>query len=243
MSSRGGDDGPPNAHVHLSPDVGIQAYTEPYPRPQSDETKVPLYIPGREVVHVTDIRGEWVQVMINGKVVGWVDGRRLLPPVSTSIAAYAPGAPAPPSSPAGRSADAQTVQLDVLVGALAGIGVVAGALVDWTQGLVSVNSFRFPFAFLFDPKTTSRDPRLGYFVLAVGLLGAFVSFLPRAGAWRVVFGLLALTIAVLYCGQVANQLSNSGRGTSFADVVGAGPWVTGVSGLVLAVSPVLKSRY
>jgi hypothetical protein len=225
------------ADVHLAPDGGIPAYPEPYPGVQRDETKLNLYIPGREIVHVTAIRGEWVQVAVGGDVVGWVAGRRLLPPIPSSVTApYASGV----AVPASRPVDAQTVKVDVLVGALAGVGVLIGALVDWTQG-IAVNSFRIPAAFLFDPKTTSRDPRLGYVVLVIGLLGVLVSFLPSAGAWRVVLGLLAVLVAVLYCGQVANQLQ--GSRASFTDFVGAGPWVTGIAGAVLVLSPLFKSGY
>ena len=128
----------------------------------------------------------------------------------------------------------------MLVGVLAGVGVLVGALIDWTR-IVALNSFRIPAAFLFDPKTTSRDPRLGYVVLAIGLLGVCVAFLPRARGWRVVLGLLALLVGALYCAQVASLLSESGGRVSFTDFVGPGPWVTGIAGFVLAISPLLGS--
>jgi hypothetical protein len=229
-------DGARKADVHLSPDAGIQAFSEPYPGFQRDGTTRRLYIPGREIVHVSAIQGDWAQVTVNGEVVGWVDGRQLLPPVSGSIARSEPEAP----MPARRSLDRRTVPVDVLVGALAGVGVLIGALIDWTR-IVRLNSFKIPAAFLFDPKTTSRDPRLGYVVLAIGVLGVCVCFLPHARGWRVVLGLLALLVAALYCAQVASQLSDLGGRVSFTDFVGAGPWVTGIAGFVLAVSPLLGS--
>lgn len=227
-----------NAAVHLSPDAGIQAYSEPYPRVQPGGTMRRAFIPGREVVHVSATRGDWVELTANGYDVGWVDGRQLVPPAAGTSPRYVPAAPAPMSA----STNAQILQVDVLVGALAGIGVLIGALVDWTQG-IAVNSFHLPAAFLFDSRTTSRDPRLGWLVIVIGLLGVLISFLPLPGGWRVLLGLLAVLVAVLYCGQVASRLNDLGAHASFTDVVGAGPWVTGIAGIVLAMSPLFKPRF
>jgi hypothetical protein len=242
MSSNAGDsragDGASEAlaDVHLSPDAGIQAFSEPYPGMQQDGTMRRTYIPGRAVVHVSAVKGDWAQVSVDGDIVGWVDGRQLLPPVSGSMATPARESPVP-SRP---SPDRKTVPVDVLVGVLAGLGVLVGALIDWTR-IVALNSFRIPAAFLFDPKTTSRDPRLGYVLLAIGLLGVCVAFLPRARGWRVVLGLLALLVGALYCAQVASLLSDGGARVSFTDFVGPGPWLTGIAGFVLAISPLLGS--
>jgi hypothetical protein len=235
----GGDATGANAHVHLSPDTGIQTYTEPYPGLQRDASTRGPYIPGREIVYVSAAHGDWVQVTVDGAALGWVDGRQLVPPVFGSPARrYDAALPAP----ALRSTNATTVNIDALVGALAGVGVMIGALVDWTQG-IAVNSFRIPLFVLFDPKTTSSQPRLGYVVVAIGLLGVIVSFLPPVRLLRVLFGLLALAAAALYCGQVASQLSDLGSRLSFTDVVGPGPWVTGIAGIVLGASPLLGSRF
>ncbi|HEY5172804.1 MAG TPA: SH3-like domain-containing protein, partial [Acidimicrobiia bacterium] len=211
----------PNAHVHLSPDAGIQTYSEPYPAFHRDGSTRGPYIPGREVLYVSAAHGDWVQVTVNGAALGWVDGRQLVPPVSGSTTRRYESA----LTAGFRSTNAKTLNIDVLVGALAGIGVVVGALVDWTQR-IAVNSFRIPVRFLFDPTTTSSQPRLGYVVVAIGLLGIFVCFFPPLRALRILFGLLALVAAALYCGQVASHLSDIGSRLSFTDIVGPGPWVT-----------------
>jgi hypothetical protein len=224
----------PNAIGHLSPDAGIQAFSEPYPGFQRDGITRRSYIPGRSIVHVSATQGDWALVTLNGEVAGWVDGRQLLPPVSGAIGRSEPER----RVPARRSPAKQRVPVDNVVGALAALGVLIGALIDWTR-IIRVNSFKIPAAYLFDPQTTSRNPRLGYVVLAIGLLGLGVTFLPRARGWRVVIGLLAVLVAALYCAQVASQLSDLGGRVSFTDVVGAGPWVTGIAGFVLAVSPLL----
>jgi hypothetical protein len=227
----------PNGVVHLSPDAGIQAYSEPYPRASSGGTMRRAYIPGREVVYVSASQGDWVQLTANGYDVGWVDGRQLVPPASGTSQRYLPAVPAP----AGRSASGQTVQLDVLVAVLGGVGVLIGALVDWTQG-IAVNSFKVPAAFLVDPHTTSRDPRLGWLLIVIGLAGVLVAFV-EVGGWRVLVGLLAVLVAVLYCAQVAGQISDFPGNASFTDFIGAGPWVTGFAGAVLAASPLLKRKF
>jgi hypothetical protein len=227
-----------NADVHLSPDAGIQAYSEPYPRVQSGGTMRRAFIPGREIVHVSASQGDWVHVTANGYDVGWVDGRQLVPPAAGTSRLYAPAAPAPAST----STKTQTVEVNVVVGALAGVGVLIGALVDWTQG-IAVNSFHISAAFLVDSHTTSRDPRLGWLVIVFGLIGVLVSILPLAGAWRALFGLLAVLVAVLYCAQIASRVNDLGGHVSFTDLIGAGPWVTGIAGVVLALSPLFKPRF
>lgn len=227
------------ADVHLTPDGGIQTYSEPYPGLQRDASTRGPYIPGREILHVSAAHGDWVQVTVNGDALGWVDGRQLVPPVSGPTARRYDAALPAPAFP---STNAMSVNIDVLVGSLAGVGVVIGALIDWTQR-IAVNSFRIPLLVLFDPKTTSSQPRLGYFVVAIGLLGVLVCFFQSLRLLRVLFGLLALVAAALYCGQVASQLSDIGSRLSFTDIVGPGPWVTGIAGIVLAASPLLGSRF
>jgi hypothetical protein len=215
--------------IHLSPDSGIQAYSEPYPRTFGPNGSTRgSYIPGRAVLQVSAIQGDWVHVTADGDAGGWVVGQQLVPPVSVTTARLEPDA----VTPAVRSASA-TVSANVLVGVLAGVGVVIGALIDWTHG-IAVNSFEIPARFVFDPNTTSLDPRLRVLVVAIGLLGVLVSFFSRARVPRVLLGFLALLAAVQYGWQLASQLS--GTTASFADTVGAGPWVTGIAGIVLAAS-------
>ena len=94
-----------------------------------------------------------------------------------------------------------------------------------------------------DAHTTSHDPRLGYFVVGLGFLGVLLSFArdPRLG--RGIVGLATLGIAMLFCGQVAVQLSDQHSRMSFTDIVGAGPWITGIAGLALAASAFVTSGF
>jgi hypothetical protein len=217
--------------MHISPDGGIQTYLQP------DGATLGPHVPSREILHVAAVRGAWAQIVIDGEVVGWVDGRRLLPPAGESIS---PQVVVEQQTPV-TSIGAPAMRVDGLVGALAAIGVMVGALLDWTQG-IALNSFKLPVAFLFDPNTTSRDPRLGYLLVGVGLLGLLFSFVRGTALLRILLGGLALGVAMLYCGQIAHEISKTGSSGSFTDVVGAGPWVTGISGLVLLLSPIFGSR-
>ena len=73
---------------------------------------------------------------------------------------------------------------------------------------------------------------MGYFLLAFGVVGLVLSFVAGTGLLRVLCGGLALTAAILFVVMVGNGLP-SGSSTSVTDLIGAGPWVTGISGLVL----------
>jgi hypothetical protein len=220
--------------IHLTADAGVQAYKEPYPRIESDGSHRSAFIPGRAVVHVAATRGAWAQVSIDDEIVGWVEGSHLIPPIGTRIA------PSPRNpTPSAGATNQTTINVDTLVAALAGIGIIMSAVLDWTQG-VAVNSFKIPLTFLFDPNTTTRNPRLGYFVIALGVVGVFLGFVRNARGLRGLVGLAALAIAVLFCGQIAVQLSDAHSNASFTDIVGAGPWLTGIAGIALVVSAFLS---
>jgi hypothetical protein len=222
---------PPPPAVHLAADAGVQAYKQPYPRVETDGSHRVAFIPGRAVVHVVGTQGAWAQVMIDGDVVGWVEGSQLIPPIGTPIMPPRNQVAAAPSNPT-------AINVDSLVAVLASIGIIMGAVLDWTQG-IAVNSFKIPAAFLLDAHTTSHQPRIGHVVVALGVLGVLLSFARGARPWRGLVGVVALGVSVLYCAQIAVQLSDVHSSTSFTDVVGAGPWLTGIAGLALLVSAFL----
>ena len=230
------DSAPPT--VHLTADAGVQAYKEPYPRVERDGSHRAAFIPGRTVVHVAATRVAWAQVIVDDEVVGWVEGSHLIPPLGTRIAPPPRTQPPRNQAPSATATNPTTIKADTLVAALAGIGIIMGAVVDWTQS-INANSFKIPVAFLVDPNTTSRNPRLGYVVVALGFAGVFLSFVRNLRGWRGLVGSAAVGIAVLYCGQVAHGLSDHHINTSFTDVVGDGPWLTGIAGVALVVSAFL----
>jgi hypothetical protein len=236
----GGSDSAPSgaaSAVHLAADQGVQAYKQPYPQVATDGSHRAAFIPGRAVLRVATIQGSWAQVFLNDEVVGWVEGSQLIPPIGPRVAPPSPYQYPSPASPSPPTSDLG-VSVDTLVAALAGLGILIGSAVDWTQG-IAANSFKIPAAVLFDANTTSRNPRLGFFVLGLGIAGLLLAFVRNARLWRGIVGAAAGGVAFLYCAQVASQLSDHHVHASFTDIVGAGPWVTGGAGLVLVVSAVL----
>ena len=96
-------------------------------------------------------------------------------------------------------------------------------MLDWTQGVAAVTSFKVPVTFLFDYKTTTQNPDLGWFLIAIGVTALVVSLFVRAGIWRVLLGILALVAASLFVIQIARGLSDSNTNLSFTRCRRPGP--------------------
>jgi hypothetical protein len=128
--------------------------------------------------------------------------------------------------------------LGKVVGAVASVGIILGALFDWAS---TSNAFKVPAMFLFDMHTRSRDPKIGFVLFGIGILGVIVSFVTSRGVRRVLLGGVAVVIAGLFCVQIQRAISDTplGRGMSLTDVIGGGVWLTALAGIVLALSPLL----
>ena len=127
---------------------------------------------------------------VDSQVVSWVSSQ-LIPPIGTPIASRIQS----PVSSAFAS-NQTSINVDTLVAVLAGIGIIMGAVLDWTQG-ITANSFKIPAAFLVDTHTRSPNPRLGYFIVALGILGVLLAFVRNARIVRGLVGSAAFGIAVL----------------------------------------------
>jgi hypothetical protein len=216
---------------HLTPDGGIQAMVEPDPN-----AALARFLPGRAAVQVLARRGAWARVREDDDAedkASWVDGRRLIPPVEDSLL----GTPPSVIRPVGVRNPVPTAS--AIAGVLGGVGVIIGALVDWYQ-VGPTNAFHIPIAFLFDTSTTDLNPKLAYFLLALGLVGGILSLVPGTGWVRAACGALALTAGILFAVRIGDAISFSST-VDVTDVMGAGPWVTGISGLLLLASPVIGS--
>ena len=225
--------------THLTPDGGIEAFREPYPRIDSDPDGMRMVIHGGHPVEVLDLRGNWAHIVVEGTDCGWVNGQLLVPPAVPQITVQSRAASlavAPPSRRAVR------VTVDAVVSAVAGVAIVVGSFLDWASRS-SLNSFKVPVQFLFDPHTTSEQPRLGALLFLIGMAGAVVSFFPSATLVRVLCGALALAAGALYMISVARALNDAHSTRSFTDLVGAGPWVVASAGLVMLCSPAFRRRY
>ena len=218
----------------MTPDAGIEAFREPYPRLNNDPDGMRMVIHGGHPVDIIDLRGTWAHVVVEGTDCGWVNGQLLVPPTVATTATFAGVAPL--AQPESASHRWYSLAFDSVLGASAGVAIIIGAFLEWARR-ASLNSFKIPVQFLFDPHTTSEQPRLGWFVLAVGVLGAVFSFFPGLTMLRVLFGVLGLGIGALYMISVARALNDAGSTRSFTDLVGAGPWLVSSAGLVLLCSP------
>jgi hypothetical protein len=227
-----------DVEVHLAPAGGLQTYAQPYPRFIDRDLSGP-FINAGEQLDIAEVRGTWVQVSTaEDGVIGWVDGRKLLPPVggavrvaptSTQIPAPAAAAPGPTIS----------LTAGTIVGVIASIGIIIGAVMQWVHAFFTgFSSFDISAQYLFDNQTRSHDPKIGIFLVALGVIGLLLSLLSRGAIWRVIVGVITIAIPTLYFIQVTEQLSGTGR--SFTDVTGAGPWVTGIAGLVLMISTAMR---
>jgi hypothetical protein len=198
-----------------------------------------VVIHGGYPVQIIALRGTWAHVVVEGTDVGWVNGQLLVPPAAPQITVQSRAASSPATS---QSGGAGRLKFDAIIGASAGVAVVVGAFLDWTRR-ASLNSFKVPVPFLFNPHTTSEQPRLGWFLLLIGVVGAAVSFLREATVLRVLFGSLALAAGALYMISVARGLNDAGSTRSFTELVGAGPWVVASAGLVMLCSPAFRRTY
>ena len=163
--------------------------------------------------------------------IGWVDGRQLIPPITQATSTIA----TPPTRTQLRLGEGQTsneVTRNVIA-ALASAGILLGVVLDWLSVGPS-NAFHVPFSSLFDYSNASPDPKLAYFVLAFGLVGLIFSSVEGAGVIRALCGGLALGAAILFVASVGHDLPSS---VSVTDLIGPGPWITGISGLILLISP------
>jgi hypothetical protein len=210
---------------HLTPDAGIQAMVDPDPG-----GALGRFLPARTAVLVSATQGSWARVRLDGEPQGawsWVDGRQLIP-ATVSSAPRTIGF----AGPAGQTA----LGASEIVGVVGGAGIVAGALFDWYS--FGLNAFHIPVSFLFDKTTVDQDPKMAYFLLGLGIVGAILSFVRGAEGIRFLCGALALGAAILFAVQIGDAISSSSS-VNVTDVIGAGPWVTGISGLALLISPFL----
>lgn len=127
-------------------------------------------------------------------------------------------------------------QPNVVLAALAGVGIAIAAPVDWAQG-ASSSAFKFPVGYLFDYKTTSTDPKLGYFVIGIGILVVCAALFRAPSILLMMGGALALGVAVLFTVQTATLLNRFHSASHLLDYVGAGAWIVGICGVVVLVSP------
>jgi hypothetical protein len=220
---------------HRVPPDGVQGYAQP-----STEGALGEFVPPGAQVGLVKTQGDWAEVVIGGTT-AWVDGRLLMPPPKTVAPA---GVRTAPSRPTSTIRTASSTSAWAVLSAIAGVGVLVGAIFEWLASSLNFNSFDVPVQFLFGTYTLQdREPRVGYFLVAFGVVAILTSFREDAVWVRRIAGMLALATAALFCYQVQDAISGAysvgfaNRSLQFFDVIGSGPFITGISGLVLAVLP------
>jgi hypothetical protein len=149
-------------------------------------------------------------------------------------------APAPALTPTPTPAGVQITPRAVL-SLMGGIGIIAAAFIDWSRG-GSANSFKVPAGILFDWKSQSENPKLGYFLVGFGVLCIVVAFVRANGFVLVTCGLLSLAASGLYSVQLYRFGHAFGGHVNVTDLVGPGAWVLGIAGVVLTLSPLVAPR-
>lgn len=204
---------------YRAPSAGLQSYRTP-----DDTSELSAYVDADHAVEALETRGLWVRVGDGGREIGWVDGRRLVPPAVLGVGPGA-GMSMPHSIGAGG-----------IVGAIAAIGIVIGAAVDWVEG-ASINSFDIPLFPLFDSSNFDEDPKVGYVLVVLTVVGLVCCFIRHAEWVRFAVGGVALVPVIAYVARIADGYE--GTSVEVTDVLGAGVYVAGVSAIVLALSPLI----
>jgi hypothetical protein len=228
---------PPVRTVHLTPEEGLRTFAEPH-----TEAVIRRPLRGRVPAYVSETDGLWAHVAVDNADAGWVDGRLLLPPATSADPNPSPGRVLPYVPDAGISAGPASGS-DVVVGVLAGVGAVVGALVNWSSSAAfELTAFKIPLGSLFDNTSTATDPKLGYFIVGLAVLGVIASLVRNAGWLRFLCGAAIAAAPILWTIQLNRSIDSTFSGTSLADLIGPGVWVTGTAGVVLALSPLFKAR-
>lgn len=132
-----------------------------------------------------------------------------------------------------------------IIGVIGALTVIIGSLVNWIpDSSINLNAFKITFGYLTDYTTgefTAENNGFGILLVALAVIGAATSFIPKAGLIRNVCGVGVLVVVILYLIQVnqgIQNLNDAGFGeANLGDVLGAGFYVTAVGGLLMAAGP------
>jgi hypothetical protein len=128
----------------------------------------------------------------------------------------------------------------MVLGALSTIGLVVAMFMSWQTA--DIHPSDIPFAFLFDDSTSSNDPSILIALIPMAVLLGVGTVMPRARAARIVGGLGAIAVVVLFAIQL-NQVLDKVPGSDLGDALDPGFYVAAVAGLVGLVSGFLPSGW
>ena len=131
-----------------------------------------------------------------------------------------------------------TLGIDSVIGIVGCIGIVIGALLEWTP---HASAQRYVLPFLYDLRTRSQDPKLAHVLFALAAFGVAASLIAGARRWRVCLGLAGVVMSVAFFVQIWRALSDLPITPSYTDYIRWGPGVTLVSSGLLMISPMFGS--
>jgi hypothetical protein len=135
-------------------------------------------------------------------------------PVST-------GLPAPPSAPHPVPQRSRPTELPFKPLALAGgSAMILSVLLPWISiGGSTTNALDVPIQALWDLNTTDGAVKLGFVVMALGAVGAGLSFVAKTAKIRRLAGSIGLAVVLAFALQLYRSVDQSGG--SFGDALGA----------------------
>lgn len=117
--------------------------------------------------------------------------------------------------------------------------LVVAAVLPWVSidGLGSTNALDIPVQALWDLNAPDGPIKIGFVTIALGLIAAGLSFVPRTAKIRRLCGSLALTVAAAFALQFFRAIDQSGGSLGdFLSSIGIGVYLTIAAAIVLQVS-------
>ena len=228
------------ADRRLVPTGGMSAWAAPDP----NGSVIAQLAQGTDL-RVKSRRGAWAEVEASSGWTGWVDDRLLIEPEPAVDAAATQIVPPPPppgedAVAAGLDESTTAPRLRVLgvLSILGGLAAVIGVFLPWLSGGLDTNGLDVPVQFLWDHETgADNDVAVGVITLVIGAVAAGLTLMPWLPKTRSVLvpllGLAVVAIGAAYLVQVA-RLADL-LGLDFADLVGVGPFVVGVGGVLVII--------
>ena len=202
---------PPFTPTHVVPQGGLPAWNTP------DPARAPVAnVDAGLEVQIVERVGDWASVTFSNGWTAWVDGS-LLQDLGAST---------------GGVAKPEAARISFSPALIGGLLVALSTILPWVRlGQDSVNAFKVPIKFLFDPSTQSTGGgfSVGLLLVALGAVAAAGSLWPRfSQVQRAAAGgcLLIVSVCAGQLQRAASELSQAfGQRVSLFSLLGLGVFV------------------
>lgn len=165
-----------------------------------------------------------------------------LPPPPSAPSAAAPIATAPPTAapqaaaPQERPAPGRSVSVKPLP-VLGGVLLVVSAFLPWISGAGSANALDIPIQALWDIETVDGPVKLGFALLALGVLGAGLAIIQRSSWLRRLCGSVGVAIVLGFAAQLYRVIDAAGGSPGdVLSAIGVGVYVALAGAVALQFS-------